>query len=119
MRCRLTLPLLLVLPLTVTAQEKQTPKPGNEPIKVVKLDRKDPVTYEKDVEPIFVKKCSVCHSGNVKESRLDLGSYEGLIKGGRRGKAVVPGKAEQSLLYQAAGKTRKPLMPPKSEVPLT
>src|SRR5205814_4249970 len=88
-------------------------------IKVVKIDRKDPVTYEKDVEPIFVKKCSVCHSGSVKEARLDLGSYEGLIKGGKRGKAVVPGKAEQSLLVLAAGKTRKPFMPPKTEVPLT
>src|SRR5438094_172220 len=117
MRSRLTLPLLLVLPLTALAQEK--PTPGSEPIKVVKLDRKDPVTYEKDIEPIFVKKCFVCHSGNVKESRLDLGSYEGLIKGGKRGRAIVPGNASQSLLYQAAGKTRKPLMPPKTEVPLS
>ena len=116
MRSRLTLPLLLVLPLTALAQEK--PTPGSEPIKVVKLDRKDPVTYEKDIEPIFVKKCFVCHSGNVKESRLDLGSYETLMKGGKRGTAILPGKGEQSLLYQLAGKRRRPLMPPKTETPL-
>ena len=111
MRSHLTLPLLLVLPLTITAQEKQKPTPGNEPIKVVKLDRKDPVTYDKDVEPIFVKKCFVCHSGNVKESRLDLGTYETLMKGGKRGAAVVPGKSQDSLLVKVSGRTHKPFMP--------
>src|SRR5260370_13830722 len=116
MRSRLILPLFLVLPLTATSQEK--PTPGNEPIKVVKVDRKDPVTYEKDVEPIFVKKCFVCHSGNVKESRLDLGTYETLMKGGKRGASILPGKGEQSLLWQLAGTTRPPLMPPKTETPL-
>jgi len=117
MYSRLTLPLLLALPLAALGQEK--PAPGTEPIKVVKVERKEPVSYDKDVEPIFVKKCFVCHSGNVKESRLDLGSYEALMKGGKRGNAVMPGKSEQSLLYQAAGKTKKPLMPPKTETPLT
>jgi len=116
MRSRLALPLLLVLPLAVAAQDKVDPR--NAPIKVVKLDRKDAVTYDKDVEPIFVKKCFVCHSGNVKESRLDLGSYETLMKGGKRGAAIVPGKSESSLLCMVAGKTRKPLMPPKTETPL-
>src|SRR5207253_1580316 len=78
-----------------------------------------PVAYEKDVEPIFYKRCISCHSGSVKESQLDLGTYEGLIKGGRRGTAVVPGKSANSLLYKSAGRTAKPLMPPKNEVPLT
>ena len=115
MRSRLTLCLLL-LPVCARAQDK----PANlDPIKVVTLDRKDPVTYDKDVEPIFVKKCAVCHSGNVKESRLDLGSYESLMLGGKRGKAIIPGKADQSLLYHSAARTGKPKMPPKREVPLT
>ncbi len=114
MRSRLVI-LSLLLPLPAWAQK---PDP-NAPIQVVKLERKEPVSYDKDIEPIFVKKCFVCHSSNVKEARLDLGSYEGLVKGGKRGKAIVPGNSEQSLLAQAAGKTRKPLMPPKSEEPLT
>src|SRR5262245_39360085 len=109
--------LLLLLPLHAAAQEK--PVPGIEPIKIVKIDRKDPVTYDRDIEPIFVKKCAFCHSGNVKEARLDMGTYEGLMKGGKRGKSIVPGNADGSLLYQVAGKTRRPMMPPKSETPLT
>jgi WD40 repeat protein len=90
-----------------------------EPIKVVALDRKDAVAFEKDVEPVLANKCTVCHSGNLKESKLDLGSYEGLIKGGKRGPAVLPGKSADSLLVKLAGKTMKPTMPPKKEEPLT
>jgi len=43
---------------------------------VVTLDRKEPVTYEKDVEPIFINKCAFCHSGAVKEAKFDLSTYE-------------------------------------------
>src|SRR5947209_16915539 len=89
------------------------------PIKVVTLNRTDPVLYEKDTEPIFISKCFVCHSGSVKEGKFDLGSYEGLMKGGKRGQPIVAGKAAESLLVQLAGKTSKPTMPPKGEVPLT
>ena len=57
------------------------------------------VTYEKDIEPIFAKRCIACHSGDVKKGRLDLDSYETLVKGGKRGTAIVPGKSrEQSAL---------------------
>src|SRR5262249_38527915 len=50
--------------------------------------------------------------------KLDLGSYDEMIKGGKRGKPVVPGKSEDSLLVKLASKTLKPFMPPKSEEPL-
>jgi WD40 repeat protein len=79
----------------------------------------EPVAYDKHIEPVLVAKCAVCHSGNVKESRLDVSSYESLMQGGKRGKPVVAGKADDSLLYQLLGKSRKPFMPPKSETPLT
>src|SRR5687767_9236017 len=104
----------LLVPCTLLAQPDK-PTKGNEPIKVVALDRKDAVTYENDIEPIFVKKCAFCHSGNVKEARLDMGTYEGLMKGGKRGKAIIPGKGDESLLYKSAGKMVRPLMPPKAE----
>lgn len=115
---RATLFVIFLIPCSLFAQT-ETPTKGNEPIKVVVLPRKDAITYENDIEPIFVKKCSFCHSGNVKEARLDLGTYEALMKGGKRGKSVVPGKADDSLLYKSAGKTVRPLMPPKAETPLT
>jgi WD40 repeat protein len=118
MRLLCTLSLALALPLPAVAQEKKAKKPV-EPIKVIKLSRTTPVLFDKDIEPILADKCSYCHSGNVKESKLDLGSYESLMKGGKRGQAVVPGKADNSLLIKLCGKTQKPLMPPRSEEPLT
>lgn len=89
------------------------------PIKVVALDRKEPVEYFRDVDPILVKKCAFCHSGNVKESKFDLSTYETLMKGGKRGRSVVPGKSAESLLVRMSGRTEKPIMPPKTEEPLT
>jgi hypothetical protein len=111
MRSLLALSLLALIPGLLPAADKSA---RTQPIKVVTLHRKEPVTYEKDIEPILGNKCAFCHSGNLKEGKLDLGSYEGLMKGGKRGKPVVPGKAGASLLVKLAGKTQKPLMPPRA-----
>jgi WD40 repeat protein len=117
MRSLLTVSLLSFLVLPTFAAEPE--KPEFEPIKVVAIDHKTPVDYLKEIEPILNKKCAFCHSGNVKESKLDISSFETLMKGGKHGKPIVAGKAEESLLYRSAGKTARPFMPPKSEEPLT
>jgi WD40 repeat protein len=114
MRVLAVVTLLALLPAPAFAQKKNT-----RPIPVITLARKDPVLYDRDVEPILLNKCSFCHSGNVTEGKLDMGSYERLIKGGKRGTPVVAGHADRSLLYRLAGKTQRPLMPPRSEEPLT
>src|SRR5689334_14312814 len=119
MRACVALVLAGLLAAVAPAQEKQDRAARLLPIPAVALDRKDPVTYEKDVEPILVNKCQYCHGGTVKEGKLDLTTYEGLVKGGKRGRAIVAGKSAESLLVHLAGKTQKPLMPPKSEEPLT
>jgi hypothetical protein len=118
MRFFLTVGLFAILPSLVAAQAK-TAKTVLQPIAVVKLDRKEPVTYENDVEPILAKKCQVCHGGNVTEGQLDMTTFELLMKGGKRGRPVVPGNSADSLLVKSAGRTQKPLMPPKGEEPLT
>jgi WD40 repeat protein len=119
MRPLVSLCLLVLLSGFVPAQDKPDKAAAVQPIKVVGLDRKEPVTYEKDIEPILVNKCQYCHSGNLKEGKLDLASYDTLMNGGKRGKPILPGKSADSLLVQLAGKTQKPTMPPKSEEPLT
>lgn len=108
MRSLLTLGLLAVLPTLAFA--------AGEPIEVIKIERKDPILYEKDIHPIFKAKCTVCHSGALKEGKLDLESYEGLMKGGKRGLSVKPGKPDESLLVITAGRTGAPKMPPPKEV---
>jgi WD40 repeat protein len=114
---RFALTLSLVFASTGFAQNK-APAPVP-PIQVVKLDHKDAVQFDKEIVPILVKKCQVCHSGANKESQFDISTPELLMKGGKRGRPIVPGKSAESLLVLLAGKTKKPFMPPKDEEPLT
>jgi len=83
-----------------------------EPIRVITLNRKEPVSFEKEIYPILEDKCISCHAGPVKSGGLDMSSYEGLIKGGKRGPAIQPGRPNDSLLVQLAGRTKQPAMPP-------
>jgi WD40 repeat protein len=117
MRLLLSLVFIAVLPALASAQEKKSKSVA--PIAVVELVRSTPVLYDKEIEPILVNKCAVCHSDNIKEGKLDLGSYEGLMKGGKRGAAIVPGKSADSLLVKLVGRSEKKIMPPKGEEPLT
>ena len=50
-------------------------------------------------------------------SDLDLRQPETILKGGKRGPAIVPGKAEQSLLYKAVAHTGDLQMPPGKPLP--
>src|SRR5262245_9555452 len=106
---------LLLAPYVLADKKKNSAAP----IPVVTLNRKEPVRYTQDIEPILVNKCMFCHSGPVKEAKLDMGTYESLMKGGKSGSPIIPGKAAESMLVKRAGKTEKPFMPPKSEEPLT
>jgi WD40 repeat protein len=105
--------LLVLVAAPAFAQEKAPTLP------IVDLKRTDAVAYEKEIEPIFESKCITCHSGSVKKGELDLGKYEGLVKGGRRGTSIVPGKGSESLIYKLLHREIKPFMPPKGEDPIT
>jgi mono/diheme cytochrome c family protein len=62
------------------------------------------VDYIKDVKPIFDKSCVKCHSLDAAkpkkkaaaEFRLD--DKTAMLKGGRSGKAIIPGDSKNSLL---------------------
>jgi WD40 repeat protein len=99
------------------AQEKSADSPPA-PIKVVTLNRTEPIDFDRDVQPIFARRCLVCHSGSVTEGMLDLSKHAGILEGGKSGAAIVPGKSAASLLIKMAGKTQRPFMPPKREMPL-
>lgn len=111
--------LLAFLALTATSTAFAQPDKKNDLIQVVELKRKDPVSFDKDIQPVFEKKCTVCHSGRELKGKLDLGSYEALVKGGQRGASIVPGKGNDSLLYKLMHREMKPFMPPRGEDPIT
>jgi WD40 repeat protein len=85
------------------------------PITVAVPDRKEPVSYAKEIADILDAKCVGCHSGALAENKLNLEEVAGMLKGGKRGPAVVPGKAEESLLFKLAAHRMEPFMPPKDK----
>ncbi len=60
---------------------------------------------------ILETQCVSCH-GAAKVGGLDLRNREGMLRGGTRGAAVVPGKALESLLIQAVERKGTLAMPP-------
>jgi hypothetical protein len=67
--------------------------------------------FRSAVRGILQAKCLKCHSGERLEGELDMGSREGLLKGGSRGPAVVPHDHKKSLLWQMTAHQREPAMP--------
>ena len=65
--------------------------------------------FETQVLPILQSKCWVCHGQQTREANLDLRSREGLLQGGSSGPSIVPGSAEQSLLFQKVETGAMPL----------
>jgi Protein of unknown function (DUF1553)/Protein of unknown function (DUF1549)/Planctomycete cytochrome C len=61
---------------------------------------------------ILQQRCSQCHGETSGMSGLKVVSREGLLKGGNRGAAIVPGKSTESLLYQAVAHIGDISMPP-------
>ena len=66
---------------------------------------------------ILEKQCLGCH-GAGQMSGLDLRQRETLLKGGKRGPAVIPGNPEGSLLYQSVIHQGELKMPLGSKSPL-
>src|SRR5215813_11627581 len=59
--------------------------------------------FERKIRPVLVHHCYSCHSVEAKKNRGDLyvDSKEGLLQGGEKGPAIVPGHPEKSLLIKA------------------
>ena len=125
MRFSMRSSMLLASIAFVALAPAQEPKKDKDypPIPTVDLKRTTPVEYGADIEPIFKNKCFVCHTGNVTDTngKFDMSTYEKLMKGGakRMNKVIVPGKSAESFLFQACSRQIKPIMPPKTEDPLS
>lgn len=76
--------------------------------------QKEDVTYAKDIQPLFEASCVRCHGQDRPKAGLRLDSAEAVLKGGKDGKVVVPGKSQQSLLTIAVAQLDpETAMPPK------
>jgi hypothetical protein len=75
------------------------------------------VDFARDVHPIFAARCFACHGGDKRSGGLSLQSYDDVLKGGRNGPAILPGRGADSLLILRATSTTT-RMPPTG-LPLT
>jgi WD40 repeat protein len=77
-----------------------------------------PVSYSEAVVPFLEEHCIACHDDGFETSGLALHDVGAMLKGGRRGPAVFPGKPAESPLIQYLKGTKQPQMPPKTSIPL-
>src|SRR4051794_18427969 len=74
--------------------------------------------FEVKVRPVLAGRCFKCHGGDKVSSGLRVDSRDALLKGGDRGPALVPGRAERSLLLRALRQADDGLkMPPNTKLP--
>ena len=64
----------------------------------------DTVDFNKDVQPILKQSCVKCHSldnpRHQAASGLRLDNKDDALRGGKNGKDIVPGHADDSLMYK-------------------
>ena len=74
--------------------------------------------FEAKIRPILVEQCYSCHSAEGQGTRGGLGvdTREALLAGGESGPAIVPGKLEESLLWNAIN-YQDFRMPPRKQLP--
>src|SRR5688572_9347064 len=66
-----------------------------------------------DALPILLGHCAACHGAVRPEAGLDLRTRASILKGGKSGPALVPGKPDESLIIQ---KIRAGEMPPRAQL---
>src|SRR6266545_3170375 len=64
-----------------------------------------------DVIPIMLRHCTACHGRHKQEANLDLRTPAAMLRGGKSGPAVVPGKPAESRVVQRI--TAGEMPPPK------
>ena len=73
-------------------------------------------TFEKHVQPILRDKCYGCHGVEQRKADLNLTTTNSVMQGSESGPIIVPGEAEESLLYEMV---HQGLMPPDGKSPLS
>lgn len=87
--------------------------------KIVPIDQA--IVYDHVIKPIFEKKCVSCHNPDKLKGDLILADAKSILKGGKTGKLIVPGKPGLSLLLQRIHLPleEKKHMPPKGKIQLS
>jgi hypothetical protein len=70
------------------------------------------VDFARDIEPLLVKRCYMCHGPQQQMSGLRLDQKDAALKGGASGADIKPGKSAESRLIALVAGLEKRVMPP-------
>jgi hypothetical protein len=77
------------------------------------------LTYDTDMKPIFDVSCVKCHSGDKPKAHLHMDTLDGVLKGTKEGKIVIPGDSANSQIIKAVAHTTEDeddyMPPPKNK----
>jgi hypothetical protein len=78
------------------------------------------IVYVDMVQPILNKRCVECHKEGKSKGKFRMDSYELLVKGGKEGDGIVPGKAlDSNIIYRCElPEDDEEHMPPESKPPI-
>lgn len=81
----------------------------------------NPSFFAARVAPIFENKCSSCHNAQKRKGKLQLDSFENVMRGGKDGVIVKPGDPKHSELFRRINLSpdEKDFMPTDGKPPLT
>lgn len=102
--------------LARSAQPDATPA-----LTVTQSTGNETVKFARHIAPILVENCTGCHIGAMRpRGNFNMTTFQGLLRGGDSGPPLVPGKPQDSLLWQKltgkAGGERMPMgRPPLSD----
>jgi cytochrome c553 len=67
--------------------------------------------FKTSVRKILIDNCVSCHGDGVTEGEYDLVDRKNALKGGKKGRAIVPGKPDESRLVKLISHSEEPAMP--------
>jgi mono/diheme cytochrome c family protein/uncharacterized membrane protein len=84
-------------------------------------DVQQAIAYADIIKPILESRCYGCHGPNKQKGKLRLDEPDFILKGGKDGKIVIGGKADESNLIERIflPKENEDHMPPKEKAQLT
>lgn len=84
-------------------------------------DVQQAIVYSDIIQPILQNKCYSCHGATKQKGKLRLDSPDFIIQGGKTGKTIMAGNADESELLKriALSHENKKHMPPKEKPQLT
>ncbi len=88
-------PIRKVMGLPVKKEKEKDAAPVKDASAPVKLSA-DPLVYTEIVSPILERRCTQCHKESKSKGKFRMDTYELLVKGGKEGSGIEPGKSADS-----------------------